>query len=80
MARYFFDIDDGSRPVRDEVGLDLDGRGEVLRAGRLILLDLAQAARVAGQERSFTVSVRDGRGASIHRASAWVEVEPMAVV
>jgi hypothetical protein len=68
MARYFFDIDDGARSVRDEEGVEATLE-EVRREVICLLPDMARHELPDGDHRIFTVSVRDEKGHVIFKAA-----------
>lgn len=69
MARYFFDSNDGSRAIRDEIGVDLASLDEVKSMARDFLFDLGHADQLNDGMRVFTVAVRDEQGGMIARGS-----------
>ncbi len=69
MARYFFDSNDGTSAMRDDVGVDLQSIDEVKRVTRDFLFDLGHAEAPSEATRFFTVAVRDEDGGTITRAT-----------
>lgn len=69
MTRYFFDVDDGRRRVRDEVGVELiDLQVARMEAARL-LQTLAELRRIEGRSGTTYVTVRNAQGETVHAAS-----------
>jgi hypothetical protein len=70
MPRYYFDIHDGIVPVRDELGLQLDGVEAAQREAVRALPELAKDT-----QNNVVVEVRDEADNLVLRAtlSIWVE-------
>ena len=68
MSRYFFDTDDGEQADQDKIGISFSNadlaRAEALRA----LTDMARDVMPDGNERRFSVHVRDREGNGIFEA------------
>jgi hypothetical protein len=58
MPRYFFDLHNGDGPLRDEAGLELADRSEVVREMSRILLDIARDEMPAVDRTMISVTVR----------------------
>ena len=58
MPRYFFDLHNGDGPLRDEAGLELANRTEVVREMSRILLDIARDEMPAVDRTMISVTVR----------------------
>ena len=69
MARFYFDIDDGERLLRDERGAEADSLSEVREAAIAVLPDMAKDVLPDGDHRFFSVNVRDENDQVIFRAS-----------
>ncbi|WJR66599.1 hypothetical protein QTA58_20680 [Neorhizobium sp. CSC1952] len=65
MARYFFDLVNGSGLVRDEQGLDVSTREEITREVSRILVDIASEELPGTAEGAIGVTVRDERGRAV---------------
>lgn len=68
MPRFFFDTDDGRFAARDDQGVDCPDRESARRAALSCLPNMADDAMPDGDERRFTVSVRDEDGEEIYAA------------
>lgn len=69
MQRYFFDVDDGRRQVRDEIGKPFLTRDlATLEAGTL-LRTLADIRHIEGRPGTTRVIVRDEYGREVHEVS-----------
>ena len=69
MERFFFDVDDGRRRVRDEIGKELfDREVAVLEAG-ILLRSLAVIRSIEGRPGTTFVTVRAAQGETIYAAS-----------
>lgn len=75
MPRYFFDVDDGERQIRDEAGIDLVCRSDIEATTRDLLYDLGHAKLLNGRDRVFTAVVRDEQGATVYHGSMVLRVE-----
>nr|WP_137830265.1 hypothetical protein [Methylobacterium sp. L1A1] len=69
MPRYFFDIDDGVRNLRDEEGVVLDNCEHARREAIGILAQLANSMLPNGNNHSFQACVRDETGKPIYEAT-----------
>jgi len=67
--RYFFDIDDDRRLIRDRDGHEFQTRQEVRNAAIVALPDIARDELPDGDRRVFTVKVRDGTGKFVFEAT-----------
>jgi hypothetical protein len=74
-VRYFFDTNDGTRTIRDDVGVDLACLADVRSTARDLLFDLGHAEVLNGRERVFIATVRDEQGAEIYCASMTLRVD-----
>lgn len=77
MPRYFFDTDDGSRFVTDDVGVDLDSQEAAQKAAVAALPEMADDVLPDGSHRVLTVMVRDDSGTAIIRATLTLRVETL---
>ena len=69
MQRFFFDVDDGKRQVRDEIGRDLfDVEFAVLEAG-ILIRSLAVIRTIEGRPGTTYVTVRNAHGDTVHEDS-----------
>jgi hypothetical protein len=69
MLRYFFDIRDGDRVLRDETGVELDGIERVEQQAARALSDMARDTLPCGAHHDFVVNMRDDGGRPVLRAS-----------
>jgi hypothetical protein len=58
MARYFFDLHNGDGPIRDNEGMELASRADVLREMARILVDIARDELPAGERTIISLTVR----------------------
>jgi hypothetical protein len=77
VPRYFFDIDDGVRDVRDEEGTVLEDREVARKEAIGTLAQLANSMLPDGNNHTFKASVRDETDKPIYEAtlalkSGWV--------
>jgi hypothetical protein len=59
MPRYYFDIDDGERVTRDDEGHDYGDRDGMKAAAITVLPEIASDVLPDGDQRTFSVQVRD---------------------
>lgn len=77
MPRYFFDIDDGVRDLRDDEGVVLDDHERARKEAIGTLAQLANSMLPDGNNHTFKANVRDETGKLIYEAtlalkSGWV--------
>lgn len=75
MPRYYFDTYDGERFVPDPDGADLPDLTAAKAETQKALPDIARDALPNGNHRTFMVSVREGTGEMLARASLTLIVE-----
>lgn len=68
MPRYFFDINDGEKESRDDIGYELPDAEAARRAAIEVLPDIARDVLPDGDRRDFTSSVRTEEGQTIFQA------------
>ncbi|WP_414471355.1 DUF6894 family protein [Microvirga sp. M2] len=78
MDRFYFDIHDGERFTRDKVGNLCPSRKAMRDAAIKVLPDIARDELPDGDQRDFTVKVRDASGqylfqATLSLTSNWLE-------
>ncbi|QRM33922.1 hypothetical protein [Microvirga sp. VF16] len=78
MDRFYFDINDGERLTRDEVGNLCQSRKAMRDAAIKVLPDIARDELPDGDRRDFTVKVRDEGGhylfqATLSLAAEWLD-------
>jgi hypothetical protein len=61
MQRYFFDVFDGEKLIRDEIGIQLPDLDQVRFEAIEALPDLARDELQDGDERAFAIEARDER-------------------
>ena len=71
--RYFFDVDDGSGLVKDEIGLDCSSLRDVRAEAIRVLPDIAREVMPDGDRRTLRTIVRDQNGQEIFEASLALE-------
>jgi hypothetical protein len=69
LERFFFDVDDGKRQVRDAIGKDLLDRGAAVLEAGVLLRSLAVIRTLEGRPGTTLVTVRDAQGATVYAAS-----------
>ncbi|WP_438750863.1 DUF6894 family protein [Pararhizobium sp. O133] len=69
MGRYFFDLQNGDGPVRDNDGMELDSRAGVAREISRILLDIAQDEIPERMRGAISIVVRDDNGKAVSVAN-----------
>ncbi|KQS87882.1 MULTISPECIES: DUF6894 family protein [unclassified Rhizobium] len=69
MSRYFFDLQNGDGPVRDDSGLELDSRAEITREVGRILLDIARDEIPEQPRGTASIVVRDDNGRAVSVAN-----------
>ncbi len=62
MPRFYFDIDDGREPFRDDLGFDLGGPQEARDHAVAALPEIAREQLADSDRRVFTSKVRDQDG------------------
>lgn len=72
MRRYFFDVDDRGRRVRDALGFALLDAHRAMQEANIIVYQLAHAAKSEARKGTVMVTVRDDRGACIYESSTSV--------
>ena len=74
MKRFFFDIDDGDRKIRDEKGVKAASLTEV-RAGAVAALpDILQELSCGEDEKRLTLSVRDETDQVVLRLTVTIDI------
>ena len=73
MPRYFFDIDDCKRCVRDQVGMELPNDDNAMQEASTLLQTLADVRRFEGRLGTTMVKVRDSDGDEIYTGLARLE-------
>jgi hypothetical protein len=68
MPRYFFDVFDGEKLVRDEIGIELADLEQVRIEAIEALPDIARDQLPDGDERAFAVEARDEHGRVVFAA------------
>lgn len=75
MPRFYFDVCDGERQVRDERGIDLASRDDIPEEAATLLVGLGQNEMLNGRPKTFTVEVRNGDGALLYRGVATLDIQ-----
>lgn len=77
MARYFFDLHNGDGPMRDNEGMELASRADVLKEMARILVDIARDELPAGERTIISLTVRTEERpisvASLAFSNEWLE-------
>lgn len=66
MPRFFIDTDDGAQRVLDDEGYELPDKSAARDLALEALPEMARDKRHAGDQRIFSVSVRDESGRAIY--------------
>ena len=69
MARYFFDVFDGTTTAIDEIGIECDDLAEVRYRAIDALPEIARDELPNGDAGLFEIKVRDERGSPLFRCS-----------
>jgi len=72
MAKYFFDIFDGTLPLIDQVGQDLPDPQAARFQALSTLPDLARETLPNGNRREFVIDVRDDAGLLVFTATLFL--------
>ncbi len=75
MPRYYFDVIDTGRRIRDEEGVELPNLHEARKQALAALGDMAKDELPDGDHREFVVEVHDGSAAPMLRATLSLNVE-----
>jgi hypothetical protein len=78
VPHFFFDINDGEHVTFDDVGLDFSDAARAKDNAVSTLPDVARDVMPDGAKRDFIVTMRDGSGTSIFRASLSLRTEWLA--
>lgn len=71
--RYFFDVDDGERQVRDQIGKRLINEAMAVMEAGVLLRSLAAIKIMQDRPGTTYVTVRDAKGNRVHRGSTRLE-------
>jgi hypothetical protein len=66
MSRYFFDVEDRGRRVRDELGMDVDALSIAMQEAVSLLKLLAFESRFETSPRVIRVTIREQVSGSLH--------------
>lgn len=69
MPRYYFDLQNGDGPTRDEHGVELASRDRVTKEVTRILLDIARDELLETSRTIVSITVRDEAGNAISIAN-----------
>jgi hypothetical protein len=69
MARYFFDLVDGTKVDRDHIGLEFQDLAEAREAAADALGDVTREVLPDGARRHLVMKVRDTAGNYVHECS-----------
>ena len=75
MPRYFFDIDDGERHLRDDEGWEYPGLQEACAAAIRTLPDIARDGVLAGDRQDIVATVRDAGNQMLLRVTLSLRTE-----
>lgn len=70
MSRYFYDVYDRGRRVRDDLGMSHDTVAAAINEATMVIDNLADEARFDPTPGLILVSLRDERGFCLYEASA----------
>ncbi len=73
MPRYFFDVEDGARKIRDSTGMDLGSDDLAMKEGSTLLQTLSNLRRAENRAGTTYVRVRDGQGHEVFTGSAHLD-------
>jgi hypothetical protein len=69
MTRYFFDLVDGTKVDRDDIGLDFEDLADARVAAADALGDVTREVLPDGARRHLVMKVRDTAGNYVHECS-----------
>ena len=69
MTRYFFDIRERGRRVRDTIGVELDDDALAIHEATLIIWQLFADASAEDRVGTVSISIRTENGACLYEAS-----------
>lgn len=69
MPRYFFDVYDRGRRLRDDIGMDLSDEGSAIHEASLIIWQLLENARAEDRPGPVKVGIRTATGACLYETS-----------
>ena len=72
-SRFYFDVDDGQRQVRDTVGRSLINETMAVMEAGVLLRSLAAIKIMQDRPGTTYVTVRDAKGNRVHRGSTHLE-------
>jgi hypothetical protein len=75
MPRYFFDVRDRGRRLRDTTGMEVADDAHAIHEASLIIWQLLAKARAEGRLGPVSVAVRTETGACLYEASTSTEDE-----
>ena len=75
MPRYFFDIDDGERHVRDDGGWECSGLQEACAVAVRTLPDIARDVAFDGGRQDLVATVRDAGDQTLFRVTLSIRTE-----
>ena len=70
MPRYFFDVRDRGRRLRDTTGMEVPDDANAIHEASLIIWQLLATARAEGRPGAVSVSVRAETGGCVYETSA----------
>jgi hypothetical protein len=74
MSRYYFDIREGPRFVRDDVGLEFDSLDAAERSAAETAAEIGRELLPKGEAREITVEMRNEHGQRVLTATASLEI------
>lgn len=72
MPRYFFDIQESGRSLRDGYGMDCPNVTQAIAEASFIIELLAEEAQAAGRKGTIAVTLRTGADACLYEISTSV--------
>lgn len=69
MARYFFDVRDRGRSVRDMFGMELGDEAQAIHETSLLIEHLSEVAQAEGRPGTISVFIRSDRNICLYEAS-----------
>ncbi|MGF9761626.1 hypothetical protein AAII07_41195 [Microvirga sp. 0TCS3.31] len=75
MARYYFDIQNGTQSVRDDDGAEFDSPEAAVQAAARSAAEIGTGRLGRGDTRDVVIEVRDERGQRVCTVKASMEID-----
>jgi hypothetical protein len=79
MARYYFDVQDGARSVRDDKGTEFDGLDAAVRGATRSAAEIGTGRLARGDTSDVVIEVRDERGQRVLTVTASMRIDREAL-